>query len=200
MFIFFEIHWDPCTRIFDTYYSMYRHCVVSSTYSNIPTYVLFIAGCNGLGCKRKTFEHLYISWSNESWRKFVDHSTDEKNWETNGRILWLTGLVFCFENCSELVWDFFFHITTTIYFNSLRSEQFFETKYLLLEVEVCKLKCQMQQILGWRNLKEQVRKTLNCCHIECFIYLCMYVCIYSFIYLFILSLTMYIYKNRLHNK
>ena len=105
MFIFFEIHWDPCTRIFDTYYSMYRHCVVSSTYSNIPTYVLFIAGCNGLGCKRKTFEHLYISWSNESWRKFVDHSTDEKNWETNGRILWLTGMVFCFENCSDLLYE-----------------------------------------------------------------------------------------------
>ena len=78
--------------------------------------------------------------------------------------------------------NFFFHITTTIYFNSLRSEQFFETKYLLLEVEVCKLKCQMQQILGWRNLKEQVRKTLNCCHIERFIYLCIYSFIYSFTY------------------
>ena len=27
MFILFEIHWDPCPRIFDTYYSIYRHCV-----------------------------------------------------------------------------------------------------------------------------------------------------------------------------
>ena len=26
MFILFEIHWDPCPRIFDTYYSIYRHC------------------------------------------------------------------------------------------------------------------------------------------------------------------------------
>ena len=56
-------------------------------------------------------------------------------------------LVICYQNCSDLLWEFFlkilglqpwiskfFSITKTIYSNSERSEQFLVTEYLFLEV------------------------------------------------------------------
>ena len=39
IFILCEIHWDPCPRIFDTYYSMYRPCDRSLIFPEITSFI-----------------------------------------------------------------------------------------------------------------------------------------------------------------
>ena len=70
VFVLYEIHWDPCLRIFDTYYSIYRHCVMDFGKKSLK---LLVAQPNNQEAYPRSFCNAtyFWLWGNINASKFV---------------------------------------------------------------------------------------------------------------------------------